>query len=166
MLYYYQDNETVYDEYGDHDDEGTPEDSPDDNTEEQEDKNTENDNATDVEDKDFEPIRWSMLKLGKTTLRVYSTGKVRREDDPFYYLTSGITLIGSPYRYIVVETEDDVYQKFYMHDIIWRAFNGDIPVHWEVRHKSWVPLEYNREYPNDLYCLEIYPKLTAPFESW
>lgn len=113
-----------------------------------------------------EPIQWAKLKLGKTVLCVCSTGIVRRDKDPFYHVSSGVTLTGSPYRFIVVETDTNVFEKFFMHDIVWKAFHGNPPMHWEVRHKPWVPMEHTRDYPNDLHCLEVYPKITAPFNGW
>lgn len=118
------------------------------------------------DDRDKEPIRWAKLKLGKTVLHVCSTGIVRKEGEPFYFVTAGINLIGSPYRYTIVETDNNVFEKVFMHEIIWRAFNGDVPKDWEVRHKPWVPQEYNREYPNDLSCVDIYPSMKASFEVW
>lgn len=102
-------------------------------------------------------VRWERLSLGKTTLHVCSTGVVRREGDPFWCVTKGVPLTGTPYSYVMVETEPHVHRRFFIHYLVWKAFNGDVPSQWEVRHKPTVPMEYTREYPNDLSLLDIYP---------
>lgn len=164
---YYPEEDTVVDEYGDPWEEDPHyEGGSEDPTEELEEDPDDIYITREPDDRYLEPIQWAKIKLGKTVLNVCSTGIVRREGDPFYHVTSGVTLVGSPYRYIVVETDDNVYEKFLMHELVWKAFNGDVPNHWEVRHKAWVPIEHNREYPNDLYCVEIYPKITAPYNGW
>jgi hypothetical protein len=102
-------------------------------------------------------VHWERLSLGKTTLHVCSTGVVRREGDPFWCVTKGVPLTGTPYSYVMVETEPHVHRRFFLHHLVWKAFHGDVPPQWEVRHKSTVPMEYTREYPNDLSLLDIYP---------
>jgi hypothetical protein len=166
MTYYPDEDNTLADEYGEPWEDDGHEGGSDEHTEDIDDEHEDWYSSRDPDDRSFEPIQWAKLKLGKTVINVCSTGIVRREGDPFYHVTSGVTLVGSPYRYIVVETEDDVFEKFFMHELVWKAFNGEVPNHWEVRHKAWVPLEHNREYPNDLYCVEIYPKISAPYNGW
>lgn len=113
-------------------------------------------------------VRWERLTLGKTTLHVCSTGVVRREGDPFWCVTKGVPLTGTPYSYVMVETEPHVHRRFFLHHLVWKAFNGDVPPQWEVRHKPTVPMEYSREYPNDLAFLDIYPvtrPILAPMDA-
>ena len=104
-------------------------------------------------------ILWEPLKIGKTLLHVCSSGVIRRAGDPFWCVTKGIPLTGTPYSYAMIETEDNVYKRFFIHHIVWKAFQGDVPPGWEVRHKPCVPMEYTREYPNDLGLLDIYPAM-------
>ena len=166
MTHHYPEDDAVVDEYGEVWDEDYTNEGSDEPVEEVDDDPDDFYLSKEPEDHFNEPIQWAKIKLGTTVLNVCSTGIVRREGDLFYHVTSGVTLVGTTYRYIVVQTDDGVFEKFLMHELVWKAFNGDVPNHWEVRHKSWIPQEYNREYPNDLHCLEIYPKVTAPFEGW
>jgi hypothetical protein len=107
-----------------------------------------------------EPIQWATLQLGNTVLNVCNSGGyVRREGAPFWEVVKGVPLTGTPYSYIMVETESHHFELFYIHHLVWRAFNGDIFPDWEVRHKPYIPQEYTNEYPNDLCHLDIYPKL-------
>lgn len=102
-------------------------------------------------------IQWEQLKIGKTLLLICSTGLIRRSSDPFWCVTKGVPLTGTPYSYVMIETEDNVYRRYFVHHLVWKAFQGDVPTGWEVRHKPTIPMEYTREYPNDLSMLDIYP---------
>jgi len=112
-----------------------------------------------------DPIRWEQLKIGKSLLLVCSTGLIRRMGDPFWCVTKGVPLTGTPYSYVMVETEDNVYKRYFIHHLVWKAFQGDVPIGWEVRHKPSVPMEYTREYPNELGLLDIYPVIPSSSTS-
>ena len=99
---------------------------------------------------DIEVVRWESILIGDTVLDVCSTGLVRKRGD-FFNVTHGSDLVGSPYRYVILNK-----RRLLMHELVWRAFHGEIPEGWEVRHQAWVPLEGLRQYPNDLSALEIY----------
>ncbi len=104
-------------------------------------------------------ICWEKLTLGITTLYVSNTGFVRREGDPFWQMTKGAVYEDTPYMYITVETEPNTYTPYFVHELVWKAFQGDVLPNWELRHKPYVAKEFPREYPNDLCHLEIYPKV-------
>lgn len=62
--------------------------------------------------------------------------------------TQGWSYPGSPYKIFTTGNN-----AFYVHDIVYRAFRGEPPPGWEVRHKT-------RNYTNNaLSNLDIYPKL-------
>lgn len=103
-----------------------------------------------------EPTQWNTLQIGMTQLLVSNTGYLRRVSDPFWCLTKGVPLTGTPYTYVMLEIEPHTTSMFFVHELVWRAFYGDVPRGWEVRHKPHVPLEYTREYPNELSLLDIY----------
>jgi hypothetical protein len=48
----------------------------------------------------------------------------------------------------------------FVHELVWQAFNGDIPDGWEVRHKSQALQDIspaNQEASNALDDIDIYP---------
>lgn len=107
------------------------------------------------------PTLWNQLQIGETLLYVSNTGYLRRAKDPFYCITRGVPLTGTPYSYVMIETESHQSSMFFVHHLVWKAFHGDVPPGWEVRHKPHVPHEFHREYPNDLSLLDIYPSLLS-----
>jgi hypothetical protein len=105
-------------------------------------------------------IRWAKVELGLTTLFVCNTGGyVRRMGDPFWHVVKGAIMDNSPYSYIMVETEKNKTERFLIHELVWKAFQGDVLPDWELRHKPYIAREFPREYPNDLCHLELYPKV-------
>ena len=115
--------------------------------------------ASEWYDAQLEPIQWTRLKVGPTVLEINSMGGLRREGDPFWNITKGVPMTGTPYTYIMLPTEDGPAKAHLVHSLVWKAFHGDVPPGWEVRHKPCVPMEYQREYPNELALLDIYPIL-------
>lgn len=108
-----------------------------------------------------EPTLWNQLQVGDTLLYVSNTGCLRRAKDPFWCITRGVPLTGTPYSYVMIETEPNESTMFLVHHLVWRAFHGEVPEGWEVRHKAHVPHAYRREYPNNLSLLDIYPRFLA-----
>lgn len=97
------------------------------------------------------PIEWTRLAVGDTVLNVSTDGKFRFDGMPFYCVTGGLPMAGSPYAVLNIEVEPCVYRSYYAHQLVWRAFNGHVPDGWEVRHAS---ADYN---DNALDNLDIYP---------
>jgi hypothetical protein len=97
------------------------------------------------------PIEWARLAVGDTVIHVSSDGMFRLEEMPFYCVTGGLPMAGSPYAVLNIEVEPQVYRSYYAHQLVWRAFNGHLPDGWEVRHIS---ANYG---DNALQNLDIYP---------
>jgi hypothetical protein len=100
---------------------------------------------------------WRMIKLGDVTLRVSNTGKVQYTDVSMFMITKGLREEGTPYRFVHVETSNGDMQKFYVHDLIWRAFNEEDPIAgWEVRHLNETPMDDENCYLNELRYLDLF----------
>lgn len=98
---------------------------------------------------------YAVLKIGITTLVVSSDGKIRKMDDVFSS-SIGYALPGTPYRTYTVEVSKNEYEEYYVHDLVWRAFNGEPPAGWEVRHNYWEAKDTAGFYSNALENLELY----------
>lgn len=97
----------------------------------------------------IQPTRTARLTVGSSVLHITTSGRIKcREDD---LGSDGIAMLGTPYHTFVVEGNE-----YYVHDLVWRAFNGDPPEGWEVRHKIDAA-RADHYYDNDLESLEIYP---------
>ena len=106
-------------------------------------------------DNDIVPMRWASLVIGETELKVFNTGAIQYPDSIFN-VTYGTNVPGTAYRSVAIRLEQDVYDNFYMHEIVWMAFHGNIPPGWVVGHKC---LEINPDtkcYDNALENLDIY----------
>lgn len=104
------------------------------------------------------PEKWAHVFIGDTCIHVSDHGKVK---DPLHgHTTDGYAKIGTPYRIVMVpmNKDNDECVEWYVHDLVWRAFMGDPPTGYEVRHNFWVPQEGHRFYPNSLGSLDIYKK--------
>jgi hypothetical protein len=102
------------------------------------------------------PAEWRLLKIGKNKLRVSSEGKIHFIDVNQFYITPGVRQEGTPYRYVNIELDNYDVRKFYVHDLVWRAFNYDDPPEgWEVRHSNDTPVE-EKCYLNHIDYLDIY----------
>lgn len=111
-----------------------------------------------------EPIVWTKMKIFDQTLDVCSKGMIRKSGGLFYSIFEGINVTGTPYKYVPIEDDKGYIHRILMHEIVWRAFNGEVPDGWEVRHKQWVPMEHGKVYPNDIHLLDIYPKLSTAIQ--
>lgn len=113
--------------------------------------------ATDQQDvgEELPATRFAYIKIGRTELVVSSNGTIRHADDIFS-TSHGINLVGTPYRIYPVEVENNLTENYFVHDIVWRAFNGEPPTGWEVRHTMWEAKNGGEIYSNALVDLEIY----------
>ena len=110
---------------------------------------------SDTED-DKNIIQFSEIKIGITMLIVSNNGIIRKANDIFSS-SMGFALIGTPYRTYIVEIKENQYEEYFVHDLVWRAFNGEPPEGWEVRHKFWEAKRCAEYYDNSLDSLDIYP---------
>jgi hypothetical protein len=104
---------------------------------------------------------WAPLEVGKVELLVSSTGAVRLKDSAFWNVHYGIVVPGTPYRSVTLRhVYDDEPRAYYIHELVWRAFEGDIANGWFVGHKmdEWRHLGSAGEVSNALHALELYEK--------
>jgi|APGre2960657444_1045066.scaffolds.fasta_scaffold68002_3 hypothetical protein len=105
-----------------------------------------------------------ILKIGIANLVISNQGKIRNLED-IYSSSMGFTLIGTPYRTFPVQVEKNKVEEYFVHDLIWRAFNGDPPQGWEVRHAYLETKRGNEFYNNALEFLELYPSTVTYMPS-
>lgn len=108
------------------------------------------------QEQDDEVTQFVILKIGITELVISSDGYIRKLDDVFSS-SKGYALPGSPYRTYPVEVHKNELIDYYVHDLVWRAFRGEPPEGWEVRHNFWETKRGHEFYSNALEDLEIYP---------
>lgn len=101
---------------------------------------------------------WRTIKLGQTQLRVSNTGKVQYPDISIFMITNGLKEHGTPYRFVNVELyKGDEPQKYYVHDLVWRAFHEEDPARgFKVGHHNNTPFDDENCYSNELQYLDIY----------
>lgn len=105
------------------------------------------------------PTEWKLLKMGDTRIRISNEGKIHYLDIHLFYVSSGLRETGTPYRFVQIEVAKGDIRKYYVHDLVWRAFHmEDPPEGWEVRHMNHVPMEENHCYSNHLQYLDIFRK--------
>jgi len=102
-------------------------------------------------DEDFVPTQWTTLYFNKGSIRVSNKGHVNCSNSVFES-TEGIHVSGTPYRMVRVEIDDNIYRNYYIHELVWVAFNDDVPYGWEVGHK----VREGDIYSNELSNLDIY----------
>lgn len=109
------------------------------------------------ENKEERPkTEYTVLRVGISTLIVSNAGRIRKSNDMFSS-SIGCALPGTPYRTYVVEIDKNKCEEYFVHDLVWRAFNGEPPEGWEVRHNFWEAKKGAEYYDNSLAALEIYP---------
>ena len=92
---------------------------------------------------------WSQLRIGTNIVGVSSRGRVKEFGSLFNPATYGIPYPGSPYRFYRVGDKN-----YFVHDMVWWAFNGPIVDGYEVRHNShYVGRRPHISYSNHLECL-------------
>jgi hypothetical protein len=98
-------------------------------------------------------IQWTLIKLGKNIFEISTIGTIK----PYRSLdksTEGKVLKGTPYRYYSIE---DV--NYYMHELVWQAFNGMPSEDYEIIHKPEYTEKYRKIYSNKLHNLTIVEKI-------
>lgn len=99
-------------------------------------------------------IRWAKIEIGKTKLDVSNMGRIKKSDS-LYESTDGTLYEGTPYRIYNVEVEDNIYKNFFVHEIVWQAFNGTVPEGWKIIHKHEYTRHTHKIYSNRLACITI-----------
>lgn len=110
---------------------------------------------------EYYPIKqpvWKRVRVGNTNYMVSDMGRIRPEDSLFQ-VTKGFEDTASPYRTYTFMSQDNVPVTYYMHDIVWQAFNGPPPDGWEVKHTINETCRRKRHYSNSLSKLTIVPSM-------
>uniref|UniRef100_A0A6C0CRV8 HNH nuclease domain-containing protein n=1 Tax=viral metagenome TaxID=1070528 RepID=A0A6C0CRV8_9ZZZZ len=107
-------------------------------------------------------FEWRSITIGDTTLQISNTGAIQYPNSIFN-ITYGNPVPGTPYRCIAVKFNQNDYRNYYIHDLVWMAFYGDIPNGWEVGHKELIydDTQFNNYYKNDLEYLDIYTNIVS-----
>lgn len=103
-------------------------------------------------------IKWALIKIGKAVLEISSIGTIK----PYRSLnnpTEGTILEGTPFRYYTVEEDKNVYKNYYVHELVWQAFNGTPPNDFEIRHKPEYIANYRKLYSNRLHNITLIKKI-------
>ena len=111
---------------------------------------------------------WAPLQVGECRMYVSSLGAIQLLDAPFQSVDYGISLAGTPNRTVRIEVSDGDFRNFMVHELVWQAFNGDIPDGWEVRHKTSALQDMTAacEASNALDDIDIYPALQTRLKHW
>lgn len=104
------------------------------------------------------PIQWSQMKIGEQILLVSSEGLIKKVPQSLFEPASqGFKYLGTPYRVFPIQrSPSDHVQNVFVHDIVYRAFFGEPPTGWDVRHRTQ---NYSN---NSIANLTIYPTLVEP----
>ena len=113
----------------------------------------------DIRDPSIQPLSWMEMKLGEDTYLVSNEGHIRNVRHSIFAVSSGYRVDGTPFRAFVLRMYNVPY-NIYSHDLVWRAFNGDVPHGWVVRHID-VTTDHENCYCNHVDNLRIV-KLPAP----
>lgn len=123
-----------YDEYDDYDDGGT----------------VDNDVLTGAS-QIRRPI-WKLIRVEDDEYMISDQGCIKKPDTLFE-VHYGLEEQGTPFRSVTFPNG----KTYYMHDLVWQAFNGDPPRGWEVRHTFAETQKNKRYYSNALRHLTIMP---------
>jgi hypothetical protein len=111
------------------------------------------DNNTDniFDDKDILITEWKQLSIAGTKIYVSNQGYVKLSDSIFN-CTKGVHIEGTPYRMVVINSVNNTPMKYYVHELVWVAFNDDIPDGWFIGHIN----RNNNVYDNNINNLQMY----------
>jgi hypothetical protein len=102
-------------------------------------------------EEDINPTRWNKIKIANNTIYVSNKGEVKFSDSIFN-CSKGIHIEGTPYRSICIPLSNYDTEIYYIHELVWVAFNDDIPEGWFVGHKD----KSSAIYDNSLFNLDLY----------
>lgn len=81
------------------------------------------------------PVRWCVVRIGASLLEISTEGQVKPAG-LFQPATYGSPHPGTPYRVYTVCVGPGKREQYYVHDLVYKAFSGDPPAGWEVRHRT------------------------------
>ena len=108
----------------------------------------------DIRDESIVPLTWETMTFGDEEYLVSNEGHLRKAHQSIFDVSYGYRVEGTPYRAHMVRAADSKMYNIYIHDIVWRAFNGDVPYGYAVRHIDLTQNDQNC-YCNNLDNLHI-----------
>lgn len=108
--------------------------------------------------------RWAIIEIGTIKLDVSNMGRIKLHSS-LYESTVGIHHQGTPYRTYQVSFPDGSFKNYYVHEIVWQAFNGRPPNGWIIQHKpEYTQRRSRRIYGNRLAYITIVPDVVSPLK--
>ena len=99
------------------------------------------------------PEKWTRIKLNGQILMVSTMGRMKPYGDIFAVSSEGVQYPGTPYRYYPIGDKN-----YFVHELVWFAFCGDVTAGHEIRHKPhYVQTRAHKLYTNRLECITILP---------
>jgi hypothetical protein len=108
------------------------------------------------EDVKIRPVVFKKLKLGEAVIEVSSQGRIK-EETSIFSSSEGFVYPGTPFRTYTVQWDKHDFRTFFVHELVWHAFQGHPPDGWEVRHKPEHTKYPRKTYSNALHHLTITP---------
>ena len=97
--------------------------------------------------------KWKCIKLNDQVVMVSTLGHLKQYGDVFAMSSEGIQYPGTPYRYYPIGDKN-----YFVHELVWFAFCGDVTDGHEIRHKPhYVQTRAHKLYTNRLECITILP---------
>jgi len=103
-------------------------------------------------------IKWALIRLDTNVFEISTIGTIK----PYRSLeksTEGTNYSGTPYRYYSVQTKEGYQKNYYVHELVWRAFNGPPHENYEIKHKPEYTAKYRQLYSNSLHNLTLVKKV-------
>jgi len=104
-------------------------------------------------------LKWALIRLDKNVFEISSIGTIKHYRS-LEKSTEGKNLEGTPYRYYSVQTKNGCQKNYYMHELVWQAFNGQPLENYEIKHKPEYTAKYRQLYSNSLHNLILVKKIT------
>jgi hypothetical protein len=116
------------------------------------------DHPEDHEGLAIRPTTWRHVRILGKDYHVSCKGHVKPSGS-LLQASKGFADASTPFRIYTFQSSDHEAKTYYMHDIVWRAFNGEPPEGWQVSHTSAEVSKRKRCYSNALHNLTISPIL-------
>jgi hypothetical protein len=163
MSRYYDEDDGVYDEYAEDEDYYGDAIDDDEDVISFDDMPLE-DGMDDLDNCNPPPEEWRSMKVGESIVDVSSYGRIKYDANrtPFVASTEGLPCVGTPYRLCPLQV-DNRSMNVFVHELVWRAFRGEPPKDWSIRHVS--KPQKDGYYSNALKNLTVLPTTVSPWPA-
>jgi len=119
---------------------------------------TEDDYLCDLDNVGAHIEKWSQLRINESVIGVSTMGRVKPIGSLFAAASLGVSYLGTPY---MIQRVGD--KNYFVHQLVWHAFNGPVPAGKEIRHNAqYVHKRGHKTYSNRLECLECMSITVSP----